>query len=231
MIQNKTISLVIPCYNEEEGIAHVLKSLPRDVIDEVLVVDNNSTDRTAEVATSSGARVVSEKIQGYGAAYQRGFREATKDIIVTMDGDGTYPVEEITFLVKHLIDQNLDFISGTRFPLKNKKSMFGVNKLGNTILTWIFNLVTFKRIKDCESGMWVFKRQVVEQMKLKNNGIPLSVEIKMEAVLNKNIKFAEVPITYKSRLGMVKLCKWKDGWGSLKLIFQKRLEIFLRKIK
>ena len=94
MYRDLTISVVIPCYNEEEGIQHVIRSLPPSV-DEVVVVDNNSTDRTAEVSAALGARVVPEKRKGYGAAYKAGLPAATKDVTVTMDGDGTYPSEQI----------------------------------------------------------------------------------------------------------------------------------------
>jgi len=224
MINNLKISLVIPCHNEEEGIKYILENLPES-IDEVVVVDNNSTDGTAALAKGFGARVVKEKRPGYGSAYKKGFSSASQDIIVTMDGDGTYPLEEIDYLVNQLTNRNLDFISGSRFPLKDKNSMLASNKLGNFILTIFFRLLTFKNIADSQSGMWVFYRSLLDQLDLKSNGMPLSEEIKMETVLNKKIKFAEVPISYKNRLGVVKLRKWKDGFENLIFLFKKRLEI------
>jgi glycosyltransferase involved in cell wall biosynthesis len=190
MINNKTVSLVIPCHNEEEALVYIFQNLPQGFLDEILVVDNNSTDRTAEVAAKMGARVVTETKQGYGFAHQAGFRAATGEIIVAMDGDGTYPLDEIEYLVKQLLERNLDFISGSRFPLKNKEAMFWPNKIGNYVLTAIFDLLTLRRVRDCESGMWVFRRDVLREMDFKNGGIPFSIEIKMEAVLNKKIKFA-----------------------------------------
>ena len=117
MHRGKTISAVIPCYNEEDGIQHVIEAMPT-VVDEVVVVDNNSSDRTAEVAESLGARVIREKRKGYGRAYQAGLPAASKDVIVTLDGDGSYPPDEIPRLVDCLIDEELDFISACRFPLR-----------------------------------------------------------------------------------------------------------------
>lgn len=228
MINNLTISLVIPCYNEEKGIEYILKHLPKS-IDEVIIVDNNCTDRTVEIARRFDTQVVEEKKPGYGSAYKKGFASATKDIIVTMDGDGTYPIEEIDYLINQLIDRNLDFISGRRFPLKDKDSMLSSNKLGNFILSILFKALTFKNVLDSQSGMWVFYRSLLNQMNLKSDGMPLSEEIKMEAILNKKIKFAEIHISYKNRLGIVKLRKWKDGFDNLIFLFKKRLEIILRK--
>lgn len=228
MINSLKISLVIPCHNEEEGIEYILENLPKS-IDEVVVVDNNCTDRTALVAGQFGARVVEEKKPGYGSAYKKGFKSASQDIIVTMDGDGTYPLEEIDYLVNQLTTRKLDFISGSRFPLRDRDSMLPTNKIGNFILSILFKLLTLKNILDSQSGMWVFYRSLLDQMDLKSDGMPLSEEIKMEAILNKRIKFAEVPISYKNRLGVVKLRKWKDGFDNLIFLFKKRLEIILRK--
>src|SRR5262252_1666142 len=98
MHRNLTISVVIPCYNEEDGVREVIGRMPPG-IDEIVVVDNNCTDGTAAVATSLGARVVAEKVPGYGAAYKAGMKAATKDVIATLDGDGTYPPEDIPRLV------------------------------------------------------------------------------------------------------------------------------------
>ena len=89
--------------------------------------------------------------------------------------------------------------------------------------------MTFKNISDSQSGMWIFYRSILNQMNLKSDGMPLSEEIKMEAILNKKIKFAEIHISYKNRLGVVKLRKWKDGFDNLIFLFKKRLEIILRK--
>src|SRR5262245_38488495 len=114
MYRGKRISVVIPCHNEEEGIRAVIQQMP-DLVDEVLVVDNDSTDRTGEVARELGANVVPEQRKGYGRAYKTGFAAARGDIIVTMDGDGTYPPKSIEYLLYVLLQERLDFITARRF--------------------------------------------------------------------------------------------------------------------
>lgn len=220
MIRNHKISVVIPCYNEEDGVRHVLEGMPK-YVDEMVVVDNNSTDRTGEVARSLGARVVVEKRAGYGAAYKAGLPAATGDIIATLDGDGSYPSDAIEPLVIRLLDAKLDFISGCRFPLANTKAMPVTNQIGNSVLTLAMFVLFGKPVKDSQSGMWVFRRAVLDQLKLTSDGMPLSEEIKIEVLLKK-LKFEEVHIRYLERIGEVKLRKWRDGWENLVFLVRKR---------
>src|SRR5207245_5470442 len=86
MYKGQSITVIIPCLNEEQGIEQILRSMP-DFVDEVIVVDNDSTDRTSEIAASLGATVIREEVRGYGRSYKRGFAGATGDIIITLDGD------------------------------------------------------------------------------------------------------------------------------------------------
>src|SRR3954454_9139331 len=135
MYRGLTVSVVIPCFNEEHGIAAVLKSMP-DYVDQVVVVDNNSTDETGRVAQENGAEVIFETKKGYGNAYKAGFPAARCEIVATADGDCTYPTGSIGPIIDHLLDNNLDFVSASRFPLRNPKAMRFRNVLGNMILTW-----------------------------------------------------------------------------------------------
>jgi len=216
------ISVVIPCYNEEDGIRSVIESMP-SYVDEIVVVDNNSTDRTGEIARSLGAVVVFQPVKGYGAAYQAGLPAATGDVIATLDGDGTYPADEISILVDALEDRKLDFISGARFPLRNGDAMNFSNKVGNMVLTLTTMLLWFRPLRDSQSGMWVFRRSVLPKLRLTSNGMPLSEEIKIEAIEKLGRRFAEVGIDYRPRIGEVKLQKWRDGWLNLSFLFRKRL--------
>src|SRR6185503_19027663 len=153
MHRELSISVVIPCYNEEDGVREVMGRIP-SVVDEVVVVDNNCTDRTAEVARGLGAKVVAETRRGYGAAYKAGLRAATSDVIVTLDGDGTYPPEEIPRLVDTLLEQRWDFLSASRFPLSDQRAMGVSNRVGNWALTVAAAVLFFKPIRDSQSGMW-----------------------------------------------------------------------------
>ena len=113
MYNSITISVVIPCLNEEKGIAQTLLSMP-EFVDEVIVVDNGSEDRTGEVARDAGAVVVVQPRRGYGIAKRTGFQAATKDVIVTADGDGTYPLEAIPKLIDCMLATGAGFVCGCR---------------------------------------------------------------------------------------------------------------------
>jgi glycosyltransferase involved in cell wall biosynthesis len=220
LYQDLRISLIIPCYNEEEGLPFVLEKVPAWV-DEIVIVDNNSTDTTAQVAREKGARVFRETQQGYGHAYFRGFAEATGDIFVTMDGDGTYPPEEIENLLKALLEQKLDFISACRFPLSNPKNMDPVSKFGNLVLTVVTRILFGQKLRDSQSGMWVFRREVLNSIRLESRGMAFSEEIKIEAIRRK-LKFKEIHIPYHLRYGKKKIKKFQDGIKNLLFLFRLR---------
>ncbi len=220
MHANLKLSVVIPCYNEEDGVREVIGRMPT-VVDEVVVVDNNCTDRTAEVARSLGAVVVPVSTPGYGAAYKGGLKAATGDLIITLDGDGTYPPEDIPRLVDILVEKHWDFLSASRFPLTDPRAMGMTNRLGNWVLTVAAMVLFFKPIRDSQSGMWVFKRSLLDKLKLTSDGMPFSQEIKLEALL-RGYRFGEAHIPYGARIGEVKLQKWRDGWLNLSFLVRKR---------
>ena len=208
------ITAVIPCYNEEESIGSVIQSMPKEV-DEILIIDNNSTDKSAEIAQKLGARVVKQTKKGYGWAHQKGFESATGDIIVTLDADGQYPAHDIPKLVKYLIDHQLDFINCTRFPLTNKASLSFTRRFGNHFLTFFTNLIFGIKTKDSQSGMWVFRKKILSKIHPKSGDMPLSEEIKIRAALHPEVKYTEVPISYETRTGESKLFPMKHGFINL----------------
>ena len=220
MRSNLSVGVVIPCYNEETGVQEVIRRMPA-AVDEVVVVDNNSTDRTAAVATALGARVVPERTPGYGAAYKAGLRAVRSDVVVTLDGDGTYPPEEIPRLVDLLVERGLDFLSTSRFPLADPKAMGFTNRCGNAVLTAACALLFLRPLRDSQSGMWVFRRAVLERLRLTSDGMPFSEEIKLEALL-RGLRFGEEHIPYGVRAGEVKLQRWRDGWSNLVFLVRKR---------
>ncbi len=220
------ITVIIPTMNEEESIGGVLDSIPRDFADvEILIVDTNSKDRTVEIAKAKGARVINEPRRGYGRAYKTGFEHAEGDIIATLDGDGTYPAEDIPRLVEMLKEEELDFISCDRLSTLDPKSMSLQHRIGNWVLAFTTNLLFGMHIRDSQSGMWIFKRQILPKLVLKSDGMALSEEIKIE-VCKKGFRFKEVPIKYRERKGEVKLNTWRDGSKNFFYLFKKR---FLRK--
>ncbi|MBI3914629.1 MAG: glycosyltransferase family 2 protein [Chloroflexi bacterium] len=221
MYKNHRISLVMPCYNEERGIPEVYRDLPA-CVDEVIVADNNSTDRTAQIAHEHGAIVVLELKQGYGAAYKAGLRRATGDIIVTMDGDGTYPRNFIPILLDVLIDEGFDFITCDRTGHKDKPSNW-LRVFGNDVLNFFIWLLFWFRVRDSQSGMWVFRRKILQHLHLTSDTMAFSEEIKLEAMSQKKtIRSIELPVYYKERHGVSKLRIWHDGFYNLFFLFRKR---------
>jgi len=217
------VTVVIPTINEEAGIGQVLDSIPKDpkLTMEVLIIDTDSTDRTKAIAISKGARVINESRRGYGRAYRTGFEYAAGDIIVTLDADCTYPAEEIPRLVRMLRDEKLDFISCDRLSKMEPGAMSSKHRFGNWVLTTTMNLFFRTGLKDSQTGMWVFRRSMLEKLELTSDGMPLSEEIKIEAV-KKGFRVKEVPIVYRPRKGEVKLRSWSDGKKNLGFLFSKR---------
>ena len=192
------------------------------LVDEVIVVDNGSTDRTGEIARSLGAQVVREDIRGYGRAYQRGFSHATGDIIITLDGDHSYPVDALSYLLEAFHHLNADFLSASRFPVQDAQAMSFKHRFGNWVLSLATSLLFLRWVRDSQSGMWVFSRHILPLMKLESEGMAFSEEIKVEAIRNPQIRFREIIINYSSRVGEKKLQPWRDGIRNLLFLFKKR---------
>jgi glycosyltransferase involved in cell wall biosynthesis len=221
MYKDHRITVIIPCLNEEQGVEQVLRRMP-EYVDEVIVVDNGSTDRTAAVAQSFGARVIREDVRGYGRSYKKGFAHATGDLIVTLDGDHSYPVDAISYLLEAFLHLRVDFLNASRFPVQDGQAMSFKHKVGNLILSLAMSLLYFRWVRDSQSGMWVLRRRIVPLMKLESDSMAFSEEIKIEALKNPRIRFGEISILYSSRLGEVKLNPWRDGFYNLMFLFQKR---------
>jgi glycosyltransferase involved in cell wall biosynthesis len=221
MYKGNTITVIIPCLNEEQGIQQVLTHMP-PFVDEVIVVDNASTDRTSEVARQLGAKVIREEVRGYGRSYKRGFSNATGDIIITLDGDHSYPVDGISYLLEAFLHLEVDFLNASRFPVRDARSMSFKHKMGNLILSIAMSLLYFRWVRDSQSGMWVFRRAILQGMKLESDGMAFSEEIKIEALKHPTARFGEISIMYSSRLGEIKLNPWRDGFYNLWFLVKKR---------
>jgi glycosyltransferase involved in cell wall biosynthesis len=221
MYKGQAITVIIPCLNEEQGIEKVLRAMP-DFVDQVIVVDNNSTDRTSEVARSLGANVIREEVRGYGRSYKRGFTQATGDLIVTLDGDHSYPVDALSYLIEAFLHLEVDFLNASRFPVRDRHAMSLKHKFGNLVLSLAMSLLFFRWVADSQSGMWVFRRAILKEMKLESDGMAFSEEIKIEALRNRRIRFGEISILYSSRLGEKKLNPWRDGFRNLAFLARKR---------
>jgi len=219
--------------NEEEGIGLTLDSIKRDFFKEknweleIAIVDGDSKDKTREIAEEKGAKVILEKRKGYGRAYKTGMTQITGDIIVTGDADATYPFDKIHEYIQQLIDENLDFITTDRFAKLHHGSMSVKHYFGNFILATTLRILFLINLRDSQSGMWIFKKEVLDKIQpLKdfNNGMPFSEEIKIEMFTNKQIKSKEIPSLLRAREGDVKIESFSDGWKNLKFLFKKRIK-------
>jgi len=215
------ITVVIPCLNEEQGIEKVLRRIP-PFVDEAIVVDNGSTDRTADVAARFGAVVIREDVRGYGRAYKKGFARATGDIIITLDGDHSYPPDAISYLLEAFLHLEVDFLNASRFPVRDRRAMTLKHKFGNLALSLAMSILYFRWVRDSQSGMWVLRRSILDRMNLESDSMAFSEEIKIEALKDSRIRFAEIPVQYSSRLGEIKLNPWKDGVYNLFFLVRKR---------
>jgi len=221
------VTIIIPTINEEKAIGRVISEIQLNLLKkkydiEVLVIDGASTDNTAKIAEDLGAKVITEKRKGYGRAYKTGFERATGDIIVTADGDYTYPMTVIPELIERLEKDNLDFITTNRFKYMDKKSVRNLHKIGNAILTSVTRILFSIDIKDSQSGMWIFRKKILDRLVLKSDGMPFSEEIKIEAY-TKGLRCAEMPIRYRTRIGEVKLESYKDGYKNIQYLLLKKL--------
>ena len=224
MYKDRSITVIIPCLDEEQGLREVLSRMPK-FVDQVIVVDNGSTDRSPEVARSFGAEVIHEDVRGYGRAYKRGLQHATGDVVVALDGDHSYPVDAISYLLEAFRHLNADFLNASRFPVQDSRSMSFKHRIGNVALSVAMSVLFLRWVRDSQSGMWVFSRRILPLMKLESDGMAFSEEIKIEALRNRQIRFREIIINYSSRLGEKKLQPWRDGFQNLVFLFKKR---FLR---
>ncbi len=221
MYKGQAITVIIPCLNEEQGIERVLRAMP-EFVDEVIVVDNASTDRTSDVAVALGAKVIREDVRGYGRAYKRGFAVATGDLIVTLDGDHSYPVDALSYLIEAFLHLDVDFLNTSRFPVRDSSAMSFKHKIGNLALSIAMSVLFFRWVRDSQSGMWVFRRNIIKEMKLESDSMAFSEEIKIEVLRNSRLRFGEISILYSARLGEKKLNPWRDGFQNLWFLAKKR---------
>jgi len=225
----RKLSVVIPALNEEKSIETVVGAIPKDELNEmgfdvqILVIDNGSEDRTGELAGQAGADVIVEPRAGYGRALKTGFANATGEIIATCDADGSYPVDEIPKLLAILEAEGLDFVTTNRLACLERAAMSFRNQWGNRILSVTTRMLFAISLKDSQSGMWLFRKDLLNRFRLRSDGMAFSEEIKLGACYFAKCRWREVPIRYRRRVGDAKMCAWRDGVQNLIYLARKRL--------
>jgi len=217
------ISIVMPCLNEAETVAVcVAKALAwlsaSGNSGEVLVVDNGSTDRSAELAGRAGAQVLRERRRGYGNAYLRGFAAARGDIIVMGDADDTYDFSRLDDLIRPL-DQGYDMVLGNRFTggVEPGAMPWAHRYIGSPIINLLIRRFIGIRVGDSQSGLRAFTRAAYERLRLRSGGMELASEMIVNAA-REGLQIAEVPAPYNVRLGESKLSTVRDGWRHLRFL-------------
>lgn len=209
MYSSKTVSIVFPAYNEEQYIRPAIHDfLIPEVVDEIVVVDNNSRDRTAAEARDAGARVVRETRQGYGFALQRGLEEATGEIIILAEPDGTFLGRDVLKLLAYADD--FDMVCGTRTTREliwDQANMGWFLRVGNwTVAKLLQVLYGGPSLSDCGCTMRLTHRAAVERIRpeLTVGGSHFLPEMVILA-LKKRLKVIEIPVNYRGRVGESKI--------------------------
>lgn len=217
------VSIIIPCMNEEKTIGVCIKkafaSLEQEGLDGEIIVSDNSTDKSREIARNLGAIVVTPENKGYGNAFLEGFRNANGKYILLADADDTYDLMETPKFMKPLMENEADFVMGTRLKGHIKKgSMPWLHRyIGNPILTGTLNELFKTRISDSHCGMRSITKEAYDKLDLKSEGMEFASEMIIEAA-RKKLRITEVPITYYPRLTPSKLHSWGDGWRHLRFM-------------
>jgi glycosyltransferase involved in cell wall biosynthesis len=223
-LERVVISVVMPCLNEEQTIGicveKAFEGIRRTGLPgEVIVADNGSEDRSVEIATQLGARVVHQPKRGYGNAYLAGFEAARGEYIVMGDSDDTYDFREIGALIKPMLEDGAEYVMGSRFAgtILPGAMPWLHRYIGNPLLTGILNFMFGLKASDCHTGLRAFTKDAYKRMRLRTTGMEFASEMVINAARAK-LKVAEVPITYYPRAGESKLRSFRDGWRHLRFM-------------
>jgi glycosyltransferase involved in cell wall biosynthesis len=217
------VSIVMPCLNEGESVAacvaQALEWIAKSRYSgEVVVVDNNSVDGSAELAAAAGARVVRETRPGYGAALAKGFSEARGRYLVMGDCDGTYDFKRLDSLIDPL-DGDYDFVMGNRLTtmLEPGAMPWAHRRIGTPLISLILRTFTGARVTDSQCGIRAIRREALDQMNLTSSGMEFASEMILKA-MRADLRMTEVDVPYYVRTGESKLSTFRDGWRHLKFL-------------
>jgi glycosyltransferase involved in cell wall biosynthesis len=218
------MAIVVPTLDEEEGVGFVLDGLNKS-LDEfnytIVVVDGDSTDRTVEIAKDKGATVIKQRGTGYGDALCEGLTYAVSqfgsDILVIMDGDGSYPASSVVKMIRPILNGKFDMIVARRCPQQG--SMPLINRFGNIMISLVVRILLNLNIHDTQSGGMAFRNRLVEDSVIRTKGWAVNTELLKEAV-RKQMRVGEVDVAYLPRKGETKQNILKGGVMNLVVILR-----------
>jgi glycosyltransferase involved in cell wall biosynthesis len=217
------VSIVMPCLDEERTVATCVRKavewLARAGVEgEVIVVDNGSTDRSAELAGAAGARVVFEPRPGYGSALRCGFAAALGEWLVMGDCDDTYDFSDLGPLVKPLAE-GYDMSVGNRFAggIAPGAMTWSHRYIGTPIISFLLRVFSGLKVGDSQCGLRAFTRSALDRLELRTAGMELASEMILKSA-RRGLKVADVPVPYDIRLGEAKLNTMRDGWRHLRFL-------------
>ncbi len=209
------IDVIIPAFNEEESVGLVVNDIPKDFVRDIIVVNNNSTDNTVESASKAGAIVIDEPRMGYGSACLKGMEKVKEnttppDIVVFIDADYSDYPEEIVKLAKPIINDNVDMVIGSRaIGEKESGSMMPQQIFGNWLATTLIKLLYNKKFTDL-GPFRAIKWSKLLEIQMCDTNFGWTVEMQVKAAKN-NLTFAEVPVSYRKRIGVSKITGTING--------------------
>lgn len=206
------VSVIIPTLNEAGNIREALETIDRELVypKEIIVVDGNSTDGTLDIVREANCKVIIEPRRGYGLALRRGMKEAKGDVVVMVDGDGTYEVRHINRLLDRMLETDAEICLATRMYDPNKAMGF-FNFVGNKIITFCFNMVYKQNLSDTQSGFRAISHAAIEKVNFKETDMAFATEMLIKFA-HKRFKMVEIPSNYKIRkYGKTKLRPLNSG--------------------
>lgn len=215
--RNLKVAILIPCLNEAATIGKVVGDFKAQLPGaQVVVGDNDSTDRSAELALAAGAHVIIEKRRGKGYVVQSLFRQIEAEIYVLVDGDDTYPAAQVHQLVAPILAGTADIVVGSRLADGRQSKFHPLNRLGNLFYQSLLNAIFGTRLTDILSGYRALNRRVVKSLPLFLTGFEVETELTIKA-LERGYRISEVPATLKSRPpgSASKIRILHDGWKIL----------------
>ena len=224
---NGKVSIILPALNEAETIGKVIQEIPRERLEqegyrvEVVVVDNDSTDQTAQIAKEKGARIIAESRKGKGRAVRTALEQVKADFVFMLDADYTYPATYIPDMLQ-LLNQGYFVVIGSRLKGKREKgSISRLNIIGNHLLTLLAKVLYQARISDVCSGYWGFKGEVIPRLNLSATGFNIEAELFSQVAKN-GYRIGEVPINYRRRSSRSKLSSIKAGLNIGRTLIDRR---------